>query len=177
MSASGGFPGGGSRMSSISASGRYVAFASGAADLVAGDTNGAVDVFVRDRRNGTTIRLPLPGGKTVPPGGQAYEPSISADGSVVAFTYLSPSGVAAGQQVVLGLEPARRAQTEIVLPIDPRHRHRGATSRRSPPTGATSPTRRSNGLIVANDGDQADDVFRYDRTTQRTDPRERRGGR
>jgi hypothetical protein len=82
----GGFPGGGSVTPSISSNGRYVAFASGAADLVAGDTNGAVDVFVRDRTKGTTIRLPLPGGVAMPTGGQAYEPSISADGSVVAFT-------------------------------------------------------------------------------------------
>ena len=45
-------------------------------------------MFVRDRSRGTTIRLPLPGGAHAPPAdGQAYEPSISADGSVVAFTY------------------------------------------------------------------------------------------
>jgi Tol biopolymer transport system component len=35
---------------SISADGRYVAFTSGSALLVAGDANGAEDVFVRDRR-------------------------------------------------------------------------------------------------------------------------------
>jgi Tol biopolymer transport system component len=33
---------------SISADGRFVAFASSAADLVPGDTNGRSDVFVRD---------------------------------------------------------------------------------------------------------------------------------
>ena len=33
----------------ISADGRYVAFGSDASNLVAGDTNGAGDVFVRDR--------------------------------------------------------------------------------------------------------------------------------
>ena len=33
----------------ISASGRYVAFDSGASNLVAHDTNGKYDVFVRDR--------------------------------------------------------------------------------------------------------------------------------
>jgi len=35
---------------SISSDGRYVAFVSGAADMVAGDTNGVDDVFVRDRQ-------------------------------------------------------------------------------------------------------------------------------
>lgn len=38
----------------MSADGRYVAFYSASDDLVPGDTNGVVDVFVRDRRQGTT---------------------------------------------------------------------------------------------------------------------------
>jgi hypothetical protein len=33
----------------VSADGRYVAFDSGASNLVPGDTNGALDVFLRDR--------------------------------------------------------------------------------------------------------------------------------
>src|SRR5262245_55000678 len=41
---------------SISADGRYVAFSSGATNLVPGDTNGVDDVFVRDLWNGTTVR-------------------------------------------------------------------------------------------------------------------------
>jgi len=41
---------------SMSADGRYVAFASASSDLVSGDTNGDADVFVRDQRNGTTVR-------------------------------------------------------------------------------------------------------------------------
>src|SRR5262245_54946086 len=39
---------------SISANHRWVAFMSEANNLVPGDTNGAMDVFVRDRTNGTT---------------------------------------------------------------------------------------------------------------------------
>ena len=42
---------------SISADGRYVAFDSTAADLVAGDTNGVTDVFVHDRMSGATTRV------------------------------------------------------------------------------------------------------------------------
>jgi Tol biopolymer transport system component len=38
--------------SSISADGRYIAFYSLATNLVAGDTNGAMDVFVHDRQTG-----------------------------------------------------------------------------------------------------------------------------
>ncbi|MFF5247742.1 S8 family serine peptidase [Streptosporangium sp. NPDC000095] len=43
---------GNSREQSISADGRFVAFESGATDLVPGDTNGHADVFVRDRQTG-----------------------------------------------------------------------------------------------------------------------------
>ncbi len=42
---------------SVSADGRYVAFTSGASNLVAGDTNGADDVFVHDRQTRTTQRV------------------------------------------------------------------------------------------------------------------------
>src|SRR5258705_3527398 len=43
--------------STISADGRYVAFASWADNLVSGDTNGLEDIFLRDRVSGTTTRL------------------------------------------------------------------------------------------------------------------------
>ena len=75
---------------SISGNGRYVAFASAASDLVAGDNNRTMDIFVRDRRGGgSTVRLPVPGGAP-PPLGRAFNPSISADGSAVAFAYIAP---------------------------------------------------------------------------------------
>lgn len=43
----------------ISADGRYVVFSSGAANLVAGDTNGVPDVFLHDRQTAETTRLSL----------------------------------------------------------------------------------------------------------------------
>jgi Tol biopolymer transport system component len=47
----------------MSPDGRYVAFQSSASSLVAGDTNGRADVFVRDRLLGTTERVSVgPGG-------------------------------------------------------------------------------------------------------------------
>ena len=69
----------------ISADGRYVAFYSKANNLVRGDTNHAPDVFVHDRRTGTTSRVSVP-----TRGRQANDasgvPSISADGRYVAFS-------------------------------------------------------------------------------------------
>lgn len=69
---------------SISADGRFVAFESSAANLVAGDTNNRGDVFVHDRSTGVTSRVSI-----ASDGSQAdnssYEASISADGRFVAF--------------------------------------------------------------------------------------------
>jgi Tol biopolymer transport system component len=68
----------------ISADGRYVAFHSLATNLVAGDSNDATDVFVRDRWLGITERVSVASG-----GAQANSDSpfatISADGRFVAF--------------------------------------------------------------------------------------------
>lgn len=49
-----------SARSSISADGRYVAFASGASNLVVGDSNNMADVFVYHTQTGTTSRLSEP---------------------------------------------------------------------------------------------------------------------
>src|SRR5215210_2427604 len=52
-------PSGGVEPPAISADGRFVAFVSSASSLVAGDTNGFDDVFVRDRVAGTTERVSI----------------------------------------------------------------------------------------------------------------------
>jgi Tol biopolymer transport system component len=69
----------------ISADGRFVAFWSNAPDLVAGDTNGLQDVFVRDLVTGTTTRIRA-GGAGNNANGQSYDtPRISDDGRYVFF--------------------------------------------------------------------------------------------
>jgi Tol biopolymer transport system component len=70
--------------SGTSAHGRYVVFSSSATDLVANDTNGQRDVFVRDMVTGrTTLASVGPGG--VQGNGESRQASISADGRFVAF--------------------------------------------------------------------------------------------
>ena len=68
----------------LSASGRFVAFASGATSLVRGDRNGVSDVFVRDlvRRRTWRVSISSSGAES---DGPSMKPSISADGHVVAF--------------------------------------------------------------------------------------------
>jgi Tol biopolymer transport system component len=74
----------------ISADGRFVAFTSFAFNLVPGDTNLRSDVFVHDRQTGGTERVNVSSS-----GAQATnassQPSISADGALVAFTSSAPN--------------------------------------------------------------------------------------
>jgi len=75
---------GGSGHASISADGRFVAFASEATNLVAGDTNGHFDIFIRDRVAGETRRVSI-GIADAQADDWSDSPSISADGRHVAF--------------------------------------------------------------------------------------------
>ncbi len=77
----------------ISADGRFVAFSSEASNLVAGDTNAFMDVFIRDRVSGTTQRV------SVTSGGQqgddaSFLGDISADGNFVGFVSYATNLVA-----------------------------------------------------------------------------------
>src|SRR5688572_20831093 len=64
-----------SLLPSVSSNGLWIAFESEASDLVAGDTNGVSDVFVRD----------VAGGHTILVASASRNPMISADGRYVAF--------------------------------------------------------------------------------------------
>lgn len=62
-------------------------FSSDASNLVAGDTNGAPDAFVHDRSTGLTTRVSVDSaGAEVDNAFGIYGVSISADGSIVAFS-------------------------------------------------------------------------------------------
>ena len=83
----------------ISGDGRFVAFASFASNLVPGDTNGSIDVFVRDRELETTSRVSVRSD-----GGQAaktsFDPSkvrpvVSRSGRYVSFEAAHDAGLAA----------------------------------------------------------------------------------
>lgn len=72
----------------ISADGRFVAFTSAATNLIAGDSNGRLDIFVCDRTTDTLERV------SVSSGGEqgnrdSLLPAISSDGRFVAFKSLA----------------------------------------------------------------------------------------
>jgi Tol biopolymer transport system component len=88
----GGDPDGASFAPDLSADGRYVAFASAATNLVDGDNNDAVDVFVRDLEAGTTTLASRAGRRSA--SGTSQAPALSPDGRYVSFASDAPDLVA-----------------------------------------------------------------------------------
>jgi tricorn protease-like protein len=99
---------------SMSKSGRYVTFVSGASTLVPGDTNDRADVFVRDRRKGTTRRVSL-SSREEQADNRSERSSISANGRYVAFDSLATNMV--------------HADTNDAMDVFVRDRWRGNTRR------------------------------------------------
>ena len=69
----------------ISGDGRYVAFTSAATNLITGDTNNALDVFVRDLQTQTTFLVSANAAGTGEGNQDSYSPTISSDGPFVMF--------------------------------------------------------------------------------------------
>ena len=69
----------------ISSDGRYVAFGCDASNLVLGDTNGARDVFVHDRKTAQTTRVNINSTGQQAENLGSGNPRISSDGRYVAF--------------------------------------------------------------------------------------------
>lgn len=74
----------------VSCDGRYVVFASGASDLVSGDTNGKVDIFLADQMAGHTIK-----NITIASDSTSMSPTVSCDGNYVLF-WSSASNLVSG---------------------------------------------------------------------------------
>ena len=77
----------------ISADGRYVVFASKASNLVPNDNNDEVDIFLRDRQQGTTIRIStaMDGAEA---DGRSAKPDITPDGRFIVFVSAATNLVA-----------------------------------------------------------------------------------
>jgi|CXWL01.1.fsa_nt_gi hypothetical protein len=73
-----------SELKSISSDGRFVGFDSVATDLVASDSNGVKDAFVRDLSSGVTYRVSVDS-SGIQGDNESSSPSISDDGRFAAF--------------------------------------------------------------------------------------------
>ncbi len=163
-----------SQAPSLSADGRYVAFDSDATNLVTGDTNGVIDVFVHDRETGTTERV-----SRTSAGEQldrnATEPRISGDGRFVAFasdaTNLGPKTSTLCAEIYVHDRESGETERVSITPD-------GGSSRGACTYGSTVDLSADGRLVVFEtqmhdlvDGDHnaSWDIFVRDRQTDRTE--------
>ena len=105
---------------SISAGGHHVAFSSYASNFAAGDANGNSDVFVRDRRTGTTTLVSV-ASNGVQSNSFSGDPSISADGRFVAFESLASNLAAVrGFHSRVYVHDRRTASTTLITAVTAR---------------------------------------------------------
>ena len=110
----GGQANGASSNARISADGRFVVFTSVATNLVADDTNGVADVFVRDLAAGQTVRVSVSGSGEQGNGASGEAASdISADGGVVSFSSAASNLVAGDTNRIRDVFAAVRATVDL----------------------------------------------------------------
>src|SRR4051795_7898442 len=165
----GGVPGdGGSFDALVSRDGRFVAFESFATNLVAGDTNSARDVFVRDLKAGTTVRASV-GPRGRQGGRDSVLSAISGNGRFVAFDTFANnlSGSAHFELMVRDLQLGRTTLESVGTDGRPGD---GDTERLASISGDGRFLAFASeaGNLVATDRNPARDVFLRDRQTGRT---------
>ena len=154
-----------SGFASLSGDGRYVAFQSYATTLVAGDTNGVADAFIRDRATGTTERVSV-----ASTGAQGDEDclytAIPNDGRYVLFESSATNLVANDTNSLsdVFIHDRRLATTERMSVSSTGSQAAGMSH-----LGALSPDARyvvfssSADNLVSGDTNASDDIFIHDR--------------
>ncbi len=168
---------GASDSAAISTDGRYVAFSSTASNLVPGDTNGAVDVFVHDLRTGRTTRASLDShGRQTNRGSGSWDSALSAHGRYVAFTSNASNLVAhdTNNLADVFVRDLRTGRTTRVS-VSSRGRQAGGDRTRN---GSNAPSISANGRwiafhsaasnLVRGDTNRVFDIFVRDRKTHQT---------
>jgi len=168
----------------LSGDGRFVAFASRATNLVAGDTNASADVFVRDLAGASTTRVSLAADGLERAGDSGLFPTgsteldLSDDGRFVVFASRAALG---GPDTATCLLPGDTAASNCP-DIFVRDRQAGTTTRISLGPGGVEPNGASlqpkisgdgrwvvftsdASNLVANDTNGVRDVFLFDRQT------------
>lgn len=164
----------------LSSTGRFVAFVSYATNLVSGDRNGTVDVFLHDRDpdangvfdegNGTTQRISVTGnGSEIH--GDCSHPSISDNGAGIVFTSAAAdvvSGDTNGSTDAFMRDVKGRTTTRVSVSSNGAQLKYGATFASIAPDGHTVAFESSSPDVVSGDTNGAYDVFLYDVTRKLT---------
>ncbi len=161
---------GDSVMPALSGDGRYVAFASGATNLVEGDTNASYDIFRRDMQDNATLRVSVRNGTSALQANRdSWQPQISADGSLVVFASDASNLVASDRNQVTDIfirnlatnGTYRLSRTDQIKEAKaPSYRPRITASGRYVAF-------QSDAALTAADTNQATDVYLFDRTAQK----------
>ena len=154
----------------LSGNGRYIAFQSSANTLVAGDSNGKLDVFRYDRITREIVRLSVASGGAQG-NNNSFDPAISDDGNLVAFWSIAFNLVASdanGAPDVFVRDVAAGTTERISV----------GTSGGDADLGSLDPVISSDGRfvaftssatnLVAGDGNAKDDIFVRDRVAATT---------
>ena len=161
----------GSRQSSISGNGRFVAFNSSATNLVAGDTNAASDIFVHDLVKKTTIRISVASDGTQGDKGSA-KPTISADGRFVSFTSTATNLVPGDTNNVDDVfvhDLLTKTTSRVTFGFDGKPTNGTSFKQTLSANGRFVAFQSSASNLVRGDTNQLDDIFVYDRETQKTE--------
>ena len=154
---------------SISADGRFVAFGSDASNLVADDTNGKEDCFVRDLKTHRTQRVSV-SSSGAQGSGACLQPAVSANGRYVAFvdsSRLVPA--ASGGVLELFVRDLKTHQTRLVSISSAGAIANNASFRPSiSADGRWVAFESFASNLVAGDTNGTTDVFLHDSTTGRT---------
>lgn len=176
-----GAPAGATLQPSLSADGRYLAFVSGTATFVTGDTNNANDVFVRDRATGQVIRASV-SSAGVEGNGASSQPSISADGRFIAFVSSATNLVAGDINAVADVflrdrdvdedgefdEPGAVSTTRVSVASDGTAANGPSAEPDISPEGRWIAFASTASTLVAGDTNAASDVFLRDRVNGQT---------
>lgn len=151
--------------------GRYIGFSSAATNLVAADTNGFIDVFVRGRLSGSTVRASV-SSSGAEGNEDSFLSSLSADGRYVAFFSRATSLVAGDSNVAFDafVRDLQSGQTSLVSVNSS-----GVQGNRNSHTPLLSSDGRfvafysySTNIVVPDATPFSGDVFLHDRTTGQT---------
>jgi Tol biopolymer transport system component len=160
---------GASRRPVVSADGRFIAFQSAASNLVAGDNNGAADIFVFDRQTGAMERVSL-NASGAEANGESHSPAISGDGRYVLFVSSATnlSSITANPLENVYLRDRQTGTTTLIsvgLDGQAANIHSGAPAISQ--DGRIIAFQSSASNLVENDNNNAADIFVYERETGR----------
>lgn len=152
---------GASSAPSLSDDGRLVAFVSGASNLVAGDTNGRQDVFVRDRVSRAVTRVSV-GAGGAQAGGDSSSPQISGNGRYVVFDSVASELVAGDTNAVSDVfvrDLQAGTTTRVSVGADGAQGNAASRGARISADGSVVAFTSAASDLVAGDTNAVDDVF------------------